>query len=272
MCRVFGCVAAEPVSIRHELIDAENPMIKQSELNDSGWGTAVYRRGEGEIPHLVRIPRPAYEDDSFQAATALKGRIFNTHVRRATMGGLEPENTHPFVLDHYSFSHNGTIIDFPRLRGRGCRAPSGQTDSEHFFNFLLRDLDPDDIPGSLRRAVLGVIQREIRFSGINFLFSDGRVLYAYRLGLFDLHWLARQGQLLVASERVTGEEWQEVGQDVLVCLDPGAPEAPSMGPLLGPSAASRARITPYTDGQGLMGAERGQFAAASAASIAGGRA
>jgi hypothetical protein len=29
MCRVFGCVAAEPVSIRHELLEAQNPLIQQ---------------------------------------------------------------------------------------------------------------------------------------------------------------------------------------------------------------------------------------------------
>ena len=47
MCRVFGCVAAEPVSIRHELLEAENPLIRQSEEHDSGWGMAVYERAEG---------------------------------------------------------------------------------------------------------------------------------------------------------------------------------------------------------------------------------
>jgi hypothetical protein len=34
MCRVFGCVAAEPASIRYELIEAENPLIRQSEDHD----------------------------------------------------------------------------------------------------------------------------------------------------------------------------------------------------------------------------------------------
>ena len=45
----------------------------------------------------------------------MRGRIFNVHVRRATMGGLTPENTHPFCLGNYSFGHNGTILRYPRL-------------------------------------------------------------------------------------------------------------------------------------------------------------
>ena len=48
----------------------------------------------------------------------------------------------------------------------------------------------------MRRAV-----ERSPFCGLNFLFSDGERLYAYRLGLFELHWLARPGQLLVSSER-----------------------------------------------------------------------
>src|SRR4029450_7082518 len=55
MCRVFGCVAAEPVSIRHELLEADNPMIRQSEDHDSGWGMAVYDRAEGAETRLVRL-------------------------------------------------------------------------------------------------------------------------------------------------------------------------------------------------------------------------
>ena len=37
MCRVFGCVASEPVSIRHELLDAANPLIRQSEEYHAAW-------------------------------------------------------------------------------------------------------------------------------------------------------------------------------------------------------------------------------------------
>ena len=54
MCRVFGCVAAEPASIRHELVEAENPLIRQSEDHDSGWGMAVYERVTGERWHTVQ--------------------------------------------------------------------------------------------------------------------------------------------------------------------------------------------------------------------------
>lgn len=268
MCRVFGCVAADPISIRHELIEAENPLIRQSEDHDSGWGMAVYRRADGLDPDLVRFPSAAYSDDGFVDATDLRGRIFNVHVRRATMGGLSLENTHPFTLGSYSLGHNGTIVRYPRLLEHPSVArPGGDTDSEAFFNFLMACYDAGDPIGSLRRAIETTVERS-PFSGLNFLFSDGDRLYAYRLGLFELHWLHRPGQLLVASERVTGEDWHTVQQDVLLVLDPDDLDEPHAERLIGDDLAARATIRKVDTSPHLRGAERGAVAAERASAAA----
>jgi predicted glutamine amidotransferase len=271
MCRVFGCVAAEPVSIRHELLEAENPLIRQSEEHDSGWGMAVYERTGGQQPQLVRFPEAAHTDDGFVRATELRGRIFNVHVRRATMGELCLENTHPFCLGNYTLGHNGTILRYPRLLEPGMRRPEGDTDSEHLFNRLMHDFDPADPVGSLRETMRAVVECSA-FSGVNVLLGDGDKLFAYRLGLFELHWLARPGQLLVASEQVTEEPgWHSVQQDVLLTLDPNDLEEPHAERLLGDELVSRARIQKVDLAPHLRGAERGQAAAerARAAAAAG---
>jgi len=261
MCRVFGCVAAEPVSIGHELLAAENPLIRQSEEHDSGWGMAVYERGDGQDPHCVRFAEAAFSDPDFIGATELKGRIFNVHVRRATMGGLAPENTHPFCLGSYSFGHNGTILRYPRLLEHpSVTAPNGDTDSEAFFNFLMTIYDAGDPIGSLRGAIRTTVERS-PFSGLNFLFSDGDRLFAYRLGLFELHWLTRAGQLLVASERVTDEQWHTVQQDVLLVLDPDDLEQPHAERLIGDELLEQARVQKVDTQAHLRGEARGEAAA-----------
>ena len=260
MCRVFGCVASEPVSIRHELIEAVNPMIRQSEDHDSGWGMAVYERANGLDPRLVRFPEAAFADEAFVDATGVKGRIFNVHVRRATMGGLAPENTHPFCLGSYSFGHNGTILRYPRLLENPIvTPPNGDTDSEAFFNFLMTVYDAGDPIGSLRKAIRTTVECS-PFSGLNFLFSDGDRLFAYRLGLFELHWLQRPGQLLVASERVTDEDWHTVQQDVLLVLDPDHME-PHAERLLGDDLLAQARVQKVDTQAHLRGEARGEAAA-----------
>jgi predicted glutamine amidotransferase len=271
MCRVFGCVAAEPVSIRHELLNAENPLIRQSEEHDSGWGMAVYERANGAQPRLVRFPEAAHTDDGFVRATELRGRIFNGHVRRATMGELRLENTHPFCLGNYTLGHNGTIVRYPRLLEAGMRRPEGDTDSEALFNRLMHDFDPADPVGSLRATMRAAV-RCSPFSGLNVLFSDGEKLFAYRLGLFELHWLARPGQLLVASEQVTHEPgWHSVQQDVLLTLDPDDLEEPHAERLLGDELVASAQIQKVDLEPHLRGAERGTAAAerARAAAAAG---
>jgi glutamine amidotransferase len=268
MCRVLGSVAAEPVSLRHELLDAANPLIRQSEHHDSGWGMSVYRRAEGEEPRCVRFPQAAYADGDLADAAGRRGRLVNVHVRRATIGGLTPENTHPFCLGSYSFSHNGTILNFTRLLEAGAAPVTGDTDSEHFFNLVMHHVDSNDPVEGLRHAVNAVIERS-PFSGLNFLFTDGERLYAYRLGVFELHWLSRPGQLLVSSERLTDDEkWHSVKQDVLLVLDPRDPEAPHAERLVGDAAVARADIRDLAEGSELRGSDRGELAAAQAARLA----
>jgi predicted glutamine amidotransferase len=177
------------------------------------------------------------------------------------MGGLALENTHPFCLGPHSFGHNGTILRYPQLLEQpGVAVPVGDTDSEALFNFLMTIYDSSDPIGSLRRAVRTTVERS-PFSGLNFLFSDGDRLFAYRLGLFELHWLRRPGQLLVASERVTGEQWHTVQQDVLLVLDPDDLDAPHAERLIGDELVESARVQRIDTQAHLRGDERGEAAA-----------
>ena len=120
---------------------------------------------------------------------------------------------------------------------------------------------------SLRRTVTATVERS-PFSGLNFLFSDGERLYAYRLGIFELHWRAEPGRLLVASERVTDRDWHAVQQDVLLVLDPEDTEEPHAERLVGDDVVGRADIQKLEAGAHLRGAERGAMAAERAAKIA----
>ena len=51
--QAFGAAASAPVDISFELLEADNPLIRQSEQHDSGWGIAYYRDGE---PTVERFP------------------------------------------------------------------------------------------------------------------------------------------------------------------------------------------------------------------------
>jgi len=92
-------------------------------LHAGGWG-AVYE-ADGKLK-VIRGVLPFWADPKIEA---LKGkRVFLLHARRASVGGVTEENTHPFVEERFGktfyFCHNGTITD-PVL----AKYP-GETDSE----------------------------------------------------------------------------------------------------------------------------------------------
>jgi predicted glutamine amidotransferase len=237
MCRVLGSVAAEPVSLRHELIEAANPLIRPSN-GDDGWGMAAYPRAEGEDAMCRRFPTATTHD----ACADVRARLHSIHVRKATVGDLTPENTHPFCLGPYSFAHNGTVRNIAHFSDPNLGKTSGQTDSEHLFRLVMHHLDSEDPVEGLRYAMRATIER-YPFTSLSFLFSDGERLYAYRLGHCELHWLARPGQLVVASEELTeGERWHSVRQDVLLVLDPRDTDEPHAERLVGDDLLSRADI------------------------------
>src|SRR6476659_5072149 len=99
MCRLFGAAASAPMNVRFELLESDNSVLRQSEEHDSGWGCAFYRDGE---MFVRRFPLAAHSDAGFAEATTAEGQLIVVHVRRATIGGLSLENTHPFTEGPYS--------------------------------------------------------------------------------------------------------------------------------------------------------------------------
>jgi predicted glutamine amidotransferase len=239
MCRMLGCVSQDRTSLRRELVEAERPLLRPDDPADSGWGIAVYPSGDGDEPQCARFPDGASAGSAHEAIDA-RGRILMAHVRRATHGELSDANTHPFCLGEYAFCHSGSLSRHDRLMGLPDGAgPKGETDSERLFHRLLREVDPapDKVVDGLRRAVRAAA--DCGPTALNFLFSDGEHLYAYRLGDYELHWLHRDGQVLVATERITDEKWHDVRQDVLLVLSPGDDE-PHAERLLGDNVVARA--------------------------------
>ena len=94
MCRLFGAAASAPIDVSFELLRSDNSILRQSESHDSGWGSAYYSE-DGE-PDVRRFPEAAHADEAFDEVTSGRSRLIMVHVRRATIGDLKLENTHPF--------------------------------------------------------------------------------------------------------------------------------------------------------------------------------
>ena len=131
-----------------------------------GWGIGFYQAGE---VLLRRRPIDDREEiDLTEAAEDIRTDVLIGHVRRASVGALRTENTHPFRYRSWVFAQTGTIGGFDGLRERLLasqpeflrRNVRGETDSEFFFYLFLSflhdagHLDDEHVAGEHVAAAL----------------------------------------------------------------------------------------------------------------------
>lgn len=262
MCRLYSFRSTHPRKVECELIRAQNSLLAQSrcdargEVNSDGWGLGHYEP-DGEL-QIMRQAESAFNDPGFRAAA---GAVFSTnvvaHVRKATVGSVRIENTHPFCWHHWLFAHNGTLAGFAAFRDdllaamlpEQRAAIRGDTDSEHVFHFLLSERQR--APGApLLEVVAGGARQIVAFAeqrapaahfALNLLLTDGTDTAGVRWG--PTLWFAQRPRVhpcevcggalhlgeiggeayravVVASERITQDEpWQEVPDRCAFAVD-----------------------------------------------------
>lgn len=262
MCRLYVFRSTEETKVECTLVHAQNALMAQSRQDRTGlshahgWGLVTYADG---VPHVERQAWAAYHGEHFSRVAA---RTWSTtvlaHVRRATVGEPRIENTHPFVDGTLSFAHNGTLPRFAELRPRVLAETSatqraairGETDSEHLFRHLLtlREREPELTLAEALRLVVRNVERWVATLegtpriGLNLVLGDaseiagtrwGRTLHrTERRGVYDCeicgfphihHSPDREHRaVVVASEPITHERWQEIPERSLWRIGPEA--------------------------------------------------
>lgn len=246
MCRLLGVVSSETTDFRFSLHEAPKSLAVLSAEHADGWGLAVHGRLGWDVH---RNPVRAGDCDRFkELAAKARGEILLAHIRKRTVGPIGEENTHPFRRGKYVFAHNGTITAIDSFVASDERRAEikGDTDSERFFAWLLTHVDAmGDIDRALIHAV-DVATKRPDLGAANFLFSNGKALWAFRSGRtlhtlerrpgdpvkvtrhahetdaeLETSWSPRRHGFLVASEQMTGEPWKEVAEGTLLRIDSG---------------------------------------------------
>jgi glutamine amidotransferase len=239
MCRLFGLRANKPVDVEFSLATGPLTMRKLGAKHPNGWGIGWYERNS---PAVKKEPiAAATSPDLPHIATEVRSHLVITHVRKATCGDVTEANCHPFKYRNWLFAHNGSV-DRDALLGKldstHRSAIQGQTDSEVFFHWILQNVElTRSVPEGLRTA----LKEMAGFTGLNLILTDGANLYAYRNaakspGYYSLFYLRRDPKpdsfeefhsaevqallrskalrgekaVLVCSERLTNEAWQEI--------------------------------------------------------------
>ena len=197
-----------------------------SARNTHGWGIAYYG-----IDGLVLEKKPETARDSeafYRAAAGATGGVIISHVRNASRGGQHERNCHPFAESvdgrRWTFAHNGHV-DGIAVHPRA----GGETDSETVFHMLLDSIHAHGDPYTgIVEGIKGLYEeyefgRDVR---LNFLLTDGDVIYAYnhhpeKPMYHGTRQTSGGRSVIVATQRLDGESWSELPEDYLAVIRQG---------------------------------------------------
>ncbi len=159
MARLLGFIANRP-DLCNRFAEWERTALVASCAEEEAWGWGIGFFQSGEI--LLKR-RPLDDSSSLDAADMIsdvRSDIIIGHIRRATVGELRTDNTHPFRYRQWLFANKGTVssvdvrtelhASLPSFLKRGLR---GDTDSELLFHLFLSFLHDG---GKLDRATVAV--------------------------------------------------------------------------------------------------------------------
>lgn len=196
MCQLLGMNCATPTDITFSFRGFSQRAGITSDHAD-GFGIAFF---EDKACRLFVDNQSAVESPIAELVRnyPIKSRNVIAHIRKATQGKINLENSHPFSRElwgrQWIFAHNGDLHDyFPELSERFT--PVGNTDSERAFCYLLDQLvkrfgyhEPKlDQVFDLLAEISPAIAEHGTF---NFCLSNGQALFSY--AITKLHWLVRE--------------------------------------------------------------------------------
>ena len=245
--------------LQNHLISYPNSLEVLSHSQLDGWGIGYYPQ-LGDTPLISRGAIQAYSDPAYDTAViginASKPKITIAHVRTCSSGCCAHAadtipDPHPFYRTKngktWIFVHNGGVSKtaLTNLLGDYLTAnpPNGSgipscdptnssliVDSELYFLFVLKKIEENGW-----NAVSGITKATTAMFGIadssamNFIMSDGELLYVFRKGTappYTLYYLydSANGYSASASEYPTSSQgsWTYINNYQLVVLTPGA--------------------------------------------------
>ncbi|MGH1401369.1 MAG: class II glutamine amidotransferase [Acinetobacter tandoii] len=196
MCQLLGMNCATPTDITFSFRGFSQRAGITSDHCD-GFGIAFF---EDKACRLFVDNQSAVESPIAELIRnyPIKSRNVIAHIRKATQGKINLENSHPFMRElwgrQWIFAHNGDLLDFdPPLTGHFT--PIGNTDSERAFCFLLDQLVAKFgyVEPSLAQVfelLLEIAPKIAEHGTFNFCLSNGQALFSY--AITKLHWLVRE--------------------------------------------------------------------------------
>lgn len=217
MCELFGVSSPEKILL-HDMLQE---FFSHGKDHPHGWGMAFFY---GNAVSLEKQPEASHKSNYLKQRMRAKIEADNmiAHIRLATRGTTEYENTHPFVMRDncgrtWTLAHNGTIFECDALNSF-VHEQRGQTDSERILRYIVsrvssaqeqlkRPLSKEE-RFCLADEIIGEIAPENK---VNLLFYDGELLYVHTNYKDSLFWRKKGAAFVFGFCKFVTRHVQEVG-------------------------------------------------------------
>ncbi|OOF46186.1 class II glutamine amidotransferase [Rodentibacter trehalosifermentans] len=195
MCQLLGMNCNTPTDIVFSF-EGFRRRAGLTDCHSDGFGIAFF---EGRGVRIFRDNRPASLSPIADCVKQYKIKSLNViaHIRKATQGEVNIENTHPFIREiwgeNWVFAHNGNLKDLPDMSESFCQ-PIGSTDSEAAFCYMAEYLKnrfrkkPTEM--QIFEAIQEVTKELVTHGTFNFILSNGEWMIAHCST--NLHYLTRK--------------------------------------------------------------------------------
>ncbi len=218
MCELFGVTSDRKVCVNDYL----KMFFKHSIEHHNGWGLALL-----DNMGVAIEKEPVRALDSQYLKNRLTGNIETSicmaHIRKATIGDVSFNNTHPFSRIDQSgrrwvFVHNGTIFESDPL-SRYLYEQEGTTDSERILLYIIDRVNRDierKCDNKAKCELIDDIVREISSGNkVNFLLYDGTLLYVHKNEPGTLYKRQADNTIYFSTHPLDEFGWEEVEQNQL---------------------------------------------------------
>lgn len=227
MCELFGLSAAR----KRKVNDWLREFFSHGVDHPHGWGMAFFYDNAVSLEKQPEATfKSVYLKQRLHAPIEVDKMI--AHIRLATRGSMEYENTHPFVRrDNYgrtwTLAHNGTIFD-SQVLSPFVHEQQGQTDSERILCYLIHTVD------ALQEKKGAPLSKEERFQCIdqivceiapenklNLLIFDGEFLYVHTNYKDSLHIWKQEDGVMISTRPLDKNAWEPVPMNILQIYENG---------------------------------------------------
>lgn len=227
MCELFGLSSPKKIQLNALLKEFFSHGID----HPHGWGMAFFY---GNAVSLEKEPENSCK--SIYLRQRLRAKMESdrmiAHIRLATRGIMDYENTHPFVMRDrsgrtWTLAHNGTIFESDVLNPF-VHSQEGQTDSERILCYII------DRVNKKQEQLKRVLSPKERFSlvdeivceitpenKVNFLLFDTELLYVHTNYQDSLYRCRKEHAIIVSTRPLDGDAWERVPMNTLFAYQDG---------------------------------------------------